>query len=925
VPVAASNSSIGVAICLASFGLSVAAARAQEASLIPAGTGSQDSVPATAGPRPRMAQGAVVGTVRADTIVPASPILQFTDVLADRIPGVDVQSAGGQSGSGARIVIRGVGSANGSNPIVYLDGIRVDADPGGQNRAETATDSPLVFSAPRQGRLEDLDPGEIERVDVLTGPAATTVYGIDAANGVILVTTKPPTGTQPQWSADAEAGELAVTHGGEPNSYFAWGHATGAPSSIVHCTPLDQAAGSCVVDSITHFSPLSTAMTTPFANGGRDRCGLQVHGGIGRLRYFVSGQRQSETGILEMPPADAQRYASQDGFAPLNGESRPNRLDRTNLRATAAIDLSQFGSLSLFANAIDGDHSAASETAMATSLAFGSSSQSLADGWNSQDAQPRYVFGLESTDHIERYITGANWIWHPLPWLEGRASGGIDHGNTVSQGHIYAIDDPDTQLPGYLGTDRYATHNYSADAVVSATAAPWRGVSAVTSLGLQYRESASANTSIEEQGLINGTNTGIVDEPGYDALDVQQHGAFLEESLSFQDRLFVTGALRVDGTKWLGAPPITAAYPRLAVSWSALRRGDDGLRLRGALGEAGSLPISPRQFLLNSICGIGPCVIGSTSPPLLHPERVREYEAGLDATSDHARITSSLSAYDKTTTGAILPSPDGSDANSGVTQNRGIEASAGFAIVRTGALTWNLDVNAWMNQNKLVAADLPVSPLAVNGLGQGPYYDAVGHSLYAIWEPSVSYHDSNGDGIIEPSEMTLGPLSDQGGSLPTRAVALHSMLGFIGDRVRVGALIGYSGGNRLIDDDHMLQLFALSTRGANDARAPLAQQAQAVAVGLSGTGDGPTYSGPAQDASFVRLRELSLSYVATPALAHALHTGTATFSLLARNVWLWTRYSGVDPEINAAAADPASTVGVTPQPRYFLVRVTLGY
>jgi len=924
--VAASKSPIGVAIVLAAFGLSVTTARGQTTSVAPGGVASRDSVPATAGPRPRMEQGATIGTVRADTIVPTAPILQFTDVLADRVPGVDVQSVGGQSGSGARIVIRGVASANGSDPVVYLDGVRVDADPGGLNRAETATDSPLAFAAPRQGRLEDLDPDEIERVDVLRGPAATTEYGIDAVNGVILVTTKPPVGTQPEWSTDAEAGQLAVTHGGEPNSYFAWGHTTGATPSIVHCTPLDQVSGSCVVDSITHFSPLSTAMTTPFAGGGRDRFGLQVHGGIGPLRYFVSGQRQSETGILEMPPADAQLYSAQDGFPPLNGELRPNRLDRTNLRATASIDLSRFGTVSLFANAINGDHSAASESAMALSLALGSSTQSPAAGWNDVFARPRYLFGLESTDHIERYITGANWMWHPLRWLDGRLSGGVDHSNTVSDGHIYAIDDPDTQLPGYLGTDHYSTHNYSADAVISATADPWRGVSAVTALGLQYREAAYVNSSVEEQGLTDGTNTGIVESPSVGALDIQQHGAFLEESLSLRDRLFVTGALRLDGTKWLGAPPITAAYPRVAVSWSAFRRGEDDLRLRAALGEAGDLPISPRQVFFRTLCGTSGCSLAVSEPPLLHPERVREYEAGLDASSDHTRITLSLTVYDKTTTGAILPSPDGGEANSGVIQNRGIEAAVGFAIVHTAALTWNLDVNAWTNQNRLVAADLPVSILALSTTGVGPYYDAAGHSLYDIWEPSIGYRDANGDGIIEPSEMTLGPLSDQGTSIPTRTVALHSTLGFFGDRLRVGALVGYSGGNRLIDDDLAMQLLVGSTRGANDARAPLAQQAQAVAVGLSATSaDGPTYFGPAQDASFIRLRELSLSYVATPALAHALHTGTATFSLLARNLWLWTRYTGVDPEINTAAGDPVSTFGITPQPRYFLVRVTLGY
>jgi outer membrane cobalamin receptor len=141
---------------MASFGLSVAAAHGQEASVTRAGTGGRDSVPATVGPRPRLEQGAAVGTVRADTIVPAAPILQFTDVVTDRVPGVDVQSVGGQSGSGARIIIRGVGSANGSDPIVYLDGVRIDADPGGLNRAEAASDSPLAFAAPRQGRLEEI-------------------------------------------------------------------------------------------------------------------------------------------------------------------------------------------------------------------------------------------------------------------------------------------------------------------------------------------------------------------------------------------------------------------------------------------------------------------------------------------------------------------------------------------------------------------------------------------------------------------------------------------------------------------------------------------------------------------------------------------------------------------------------------------------
>jgi hypothetical protein len=91
-------------------------------------------------------------------------------------------------------------------------------------------------------------------------------------------------------------------------------------------------------------------------------------------------------------------------------------------------------------------------------------------------------------------------------------------------------------------------------------------------------------------------------------------------------------------------------------------------------------------------------------------------------------------------------------------------------------------------------------------------------------------------------------------------------------------------------------------------------------VGLS------QYFGPVEDASFVRLRELSFTVTAAPSIARVLRTRSVAISLLARNLWLWTPYRGTDPEINADGnTDPVSTETVIPQPRYFVVRVTLGY
>ena len=267
----------------------------------------RDSVPATPGLRPRLEVGAAIGTIGADSIVPSAPIFQFTDLLTARLPGVEVQSGGGLTGSGSRITIRGAGSVfAGTDPVVYLDGVRIAADPGTFNRA--AYD---VFLEPpagplASGRLEDLSPNEIERVDVLSGPAATTVYGVDAANGVVRVTTKRPGPGAPHWAAYAEAGALATSPAPTYDSYLSWGHTTGPTPTATGCPLVEQGLGECVLDSLTHYSPLASSVTLPIANGHRDRYGLQVGGGLGVARFFLSGEQQHEMGVLEMPPPDVR-------------------------------------------------------------------------------------------------------------------------------------------------------------------------------------------------------------------------------------------------------------------------------------------------------------------------------------------------------------------------------------------------------------------------------------------------------------------------------------------------------------------------------------------------------------------------------------------------------------------------------------------
>jgi hypothetical protein len=260
----------------------------------------------------------------------------------------------------------------------------------------------------------------------------------------------------------------------------------------------------------------------------------------------------------------------------------------------------------------------------------------------------------------------------------------------------------------------------------------------------------------------------------------------------------------------------------------------------------------------------------------------------------------------------------------GSMQNQGIELGLSIAAVRTTTVRWDANLTAWGNQNRVESIPSDVPLYLFNGTVTG-YMIMPGHSLYALYQPNLSFHDANGDGVIEPNEITLTAGSDHGSSEPTRGAGLQNTVALLGNRLRIGALVDYKGGNKLIDPFLTIQSGTGAARASATRGTPLAEQAETLATELGGNNYG-AYYGPAQDASFVRFRELSVTVNATPAIARALRTNSAAISLVARNLWLWTAYRGTDPEINTGSdLSPMVSQTVIPQPRYFVARVTLGY
>ncbi len=852
--------------------------------------------------------------------MPTAPIFQFTDLLTARLPGVDVQSGGGMSGSGARIVIRGGGSIiTGSDPVVYLDGIRIDGDPPRFMGNRTVTASALTANGPlAAGRLEDLSPNEIERIDVLTGPAATTQYGIDAWNGVVLVTTRRPSPAAVEWSAFAETGVLTPPPARVPDSFYGWGHTTAAPSTATDCKLQGQIGGSCVLDSVTHFSPLTDGATTPLANGYRDHYGLQARGSAGPGRYFLSGDRQSETGILEMPAPDVQLFTAQDGTAPLPGQLRPNSLDRTNLRATLGAGVGGRADITIFGNAIGGDHRATDDAGLAEAAAFGSGSRGVNDGWLSDAFRPRSVFANEGTDRIWRSILGGAFTWRIMDAITAHVTAGSDHADAHSIELIHSTNAEAENVPDGAELDEHhVTDERTGDVGMSGVLAVSRGWSSRTSIGVQLRDEREIDVGKDVVG------NGILTSNTFQGSVANQRGAYAEETMSYADRLSLTAALRAEGPAGLFGRA-TEGLPRFAASWTPLEDGGDALRVHAAYGRTSNLPVAQGfTGLQTTTTGL---VVPVAEPPI--PEFTSEYEAGMDAALLHERLSFSGTAYDRTIDHmsfevAINPSVGFSEeiVSTGIVRNRGIEIGLTASAIRTPMFSWDANLSVWTNANRVITLFPGVTKL-LTGTVPAPIYRAVaGSATYSIWEPNLTYHDQNGDGILEPDEITLSDPVDQGSSMPTRGVTLQNGFGLLGGRFRIRVLADYKGGNRTVDPVLFDQLIFGTARGSVDPHAPLAEQAEGLAVFQQ-----TAYAGPIQDASFVRLRELSITVTGTPNVARALRTRSVALSLLARNLWLWTPYRGTDPETNANGnADPASPYTVVPLPRYFVARVTLGY
>lgn len=799
----------------------------------------QPIVVTATGEQRRIEIGNSVANIQVADIVKEAPVRTIADVLNSRAAGVSVLQ-GTQTGTGQRIRIRGISSLSLSNePIFIIDGIRLSAN----NGSTAFGNGGANFS-----RLGDLSPEDIENIEIVKGPSAATLYGTDAANGVVLITTKRGRTSSTRWNVYAESGILEDRNWYSDNYTLAGVSPTGAPLILSgQCTLVMVAAGTCRktggalgYDSLRVYTPIKDPSVTPLGQGNRNAFGVQVQGGSDAVRFFMSASRDDEVGVFKLDDYERDK-ANAAGIAIHPWQERPNsRLlnsFRTNLNATLnpALDVSASFSYSTNEGFVSNE---SNNTVGIGSQAFGGPGYrnngliaGLTDSLLGYRAgTPFAIWAEKLQQNTNRTIFATNMSWRPTSWLQTRANIGTDIAVRVDNRlHMNQEGWPltSTYRDGEAFNARANITNLSGDLSATANYNPskYEWMNLKTTIGTQYNNFRQDQNNAGGQTLPPGATTvsAVAVASVSDGYTLQKTlGVFIEEAVGLRDRLFLTGAIRSDQNSAFGTKFKRVFYPKASLSWVVSdeeffprKMGLEHLselRLRVANGASGVQP-GPNDALRTFSAGSASIknsdlaietfsAIGNDS---LRPERSTEWETGFDSRWFGSRLQLDVTYYSRLThdalIGAVIAPSLGSGSSSqrmnlGSVKNAGLEISTSGQIIDHEMFAFDFRVSSSMNANKVVSLGTTPPQIGVTN------WIVAGYPINGIWaRPILSWNDANGDGILTVPEVVIQSDTLYDESIdPLTGKPKHSIVG-------IGTFRGYAAPRYLTTFSPGVELF----------------------------------------------------------------------------------------------------------------------
>jgi len=889
-----------------------------------------------AGDTQRRALGNDIPVVDMAALQQARPAVAVQDALSTGAPGVEVQRASGQLGTGGVTRIRGVSSMSlSAEPIIFIDGVRADNAAGSNSIAFSGGgDSP--------SRINDIDPNDIESIQVLKGPSAATLYGTEASNGVIQIITKRGAAGKPLWSTELHTGANFLQN---PEQIYEGIYYKDAAGAVQHLNLIQ--------------NDINRGFGSPFTTGHPLGGMLSLQGGSDAVRYFFSGGYDRDEGIVSYNWQN--KLTSTSNISYFSGEKL--RVD-LNIGYTRAQT-----------------RAASATQPMTTYLIWACPNNSCtAPGLGPNDKGRGYLAGVvpeefksvEGMDNVDRSRVGLTFDHKPMKWLQHRFTLGGDFTNDASSDY-FPLGSADFGFPTgkkFVQNDRssFLTADYSATATANLPAS----LQSQSSVGAQYYSKQFSQISGTGEGFpIRGVNTvsggGVrqgFEDPNFN-LENKTFGTYFQEQLGWHDRLFVTAAVRGDDNSAFGVNYKFIAYPKFSVSWvvsdepffptSSLL---STLKLRGAWGKAGEQPnaFAAIQTYGPSVGNAGTATVTpqSIGNPNLKPEVTRELETGFDASLLKNRVSFEFTYYNKLTMDGILaatasPStgfPGQQYINIGQFSNKGLEmALEGTAITR-GSFRLNLRGTLATNTNRINVLGQS-TPIPNTGIGQlDGAYNAQGYPIGSFFfrkvvsatltSPGVATNImceggtsfSHGDGSVVPCGSA--PLLYFGSPIPTWLSAFSTEASW--GRWKLAAVAEFQGGHDVVDGNVGGQhVFFNDSKAAVEGTDPIVVGNMALGnFGAAGF----------MKAGFGKIRNVSLTYDAPGSWVNSLGASRATMTLTVANLaTIWRAQSrkfgalGQDPEVRFnspnAYNDPNLSNGYTqeswPQFRRFLATVRFSY
>ncbi len=852
-----------------------------------------------------------VATVDAGELTRA-PAQTLESSLQGKIPGALIQANSGAPGGGYQLSLRGVSTINGStDPLYVVDGIVISnaAIPNGANAVSQAQ----AGGNPRNqdnavNRIADLNPEDIQQIEVLKGGSAAAIYGSKATNGVVIITTKKGRQGRPQFNISQRFGFSSRANELGSRNFATLGEALSVFTDTTLITSLYQQGRTFNFEKELYGQKGLSYETNASVSGGSEN-----------TQYYVSGLVKKDAGIARNTGYDKQALRSNLTQELGNGVQVQVNLSGVHSVSERGISNNDNSGTSPFLvfpftpNFVDlsaGDPNAENlEPGDFPTNPF-------------ERSNPLQTFQfLENNEDVWRLLGTSTLRWSVLQSarhsLQFIGIGGVDYfqqdNNFVSPPELQF--EPNDGQPGTVVLSKSSNRNLNLSLNGTHTFnTREQGTQFTTSAGVQYEERRLFATQILGRTLLTGQQSPqqAASQTVLSNLQpVRDLGIFAqEEVLLAGQRLLLTAGIRADRSSSNGDPGKYFFYPKLAASYRFVRPfgGIDEFKLRGAYGQTGNRALFGALFSPDTTATIGGnsgTFIGNRAgDPNIKPERQEEFEGGFDATFANGRAELTVTGYQRNIKDLLVEqtlAPSSGQENrifssASTLRNRGLETSLTLSPVRSASVNWVFRTTFFANRSKITRLTVPTFQTGGFALSLGTYQIEEGKSATQIFG-------------------TEGKIGD---ATPDFQMSFSNDIDF--NRFTLGFLVDWKKGGDIIN---LTQFLYDAGQNSSDFLEAGANRIAQRAAGFT-----QPY---VQDGSYLKLREVNLSYNLSDRTTAALFGSairTARLSLTGRNLLRITPYDGLDPEVsNFGNQAIVRNIDVAPFPpsRSFFFSIDLGF